>query len=256
MKHQKIKAQKDKVKREKILSCALHPSSSILLCFVICALLLIGCATLPEPPKYVYELDKQEAVVQTRNSLFRDTGGLFGDRKASKVNDLVTISIDESTSSSGKADTNTSRASTADYDITNFLNMNRDFWLHNSGVLEDMYKGQTFLPEVVGDGTSDFAGSGDTKREGTLTGTITAKVVEVMPNGNLVIESRKEITMNREKDILILTGMIRPDDITTDNTISSNKIADTRLFYLGDGVIEDKQGQGWLVQVLDKVWPF
>ena len=238
-------------------------SSVPALCSMCCVLFFISCATpLPKPAKYVYEHDKEEVVVQTRNSLFKNTEGLFSDRKASKVNDLVTITIDESTASSGKADTKTSRASTADYDVTNFFGMNRDFNLHNNGIFEDFYKMGTnathpvFIPEVVGDGTSDYTGKGDTKREGTLTGTITAKVVEVMPNGNLVLESRKEITMNREKEILILTGMVRPDDISTDNNIPSSKIADTRLFYLGDGVIQDKQGQGWLVQALDTVWPF
>lgn len=251
MKNQKSRKQKGKAGRERI-------SSFVLSCFMLCALLLIGCATLPEPPKYVYEHDKEEVVVQTRNSLFKDTGGLFGDRKASKVNDLVTISIDENTTSSGKADTNTSRESTADYDVTTLFGMNTDFNIHNNRPFRDFYKGTNavFAPNVVGDGTSDFAGDGDTSREGTLTGTITAKVVEVMPNGNLVLEARKEITMNREKEILILTGMARPDDITTDNIIASSKIADTRLFYLGEGVIDDKQGQGWLVQALDTVWPF
>jgi flagellar L-ring protein precursor FlgH len=233
------------------------------LCAACCLLFLIGCATpLPKPPKYVYEDKKEEPVMHTRNSLFKGTAGLFGDRKASKVNDLLTITIDESTSSSGKADTKTSRESTADYDVTNFFGMNRDFNLHNNGIFEDFYKMGTntihpvFVPEVVGDGTSEYTGKGNTKREGTLTGTITAKVVEVMPNGNLVLESRKEITINREKEILILTGMVRPDDITTDNNVPSSKIADTRLYYLGDGVIQDKQGQGWLVQALDKIWPF
>ena len=238
-------------------------SSISVLCALFSVLFFIGCATtLPEPPKYVYEPDKKEPVAQTRNSLFKGSAGLFGDRKASQVNDLVTITIHESTSSSGKADTKTSRESSADYDVTNFFGMNRDFNLQNAPLIKDFYKMGTntthpvFVPEVAGDGTSEYTGKGDTKREGSLRGTITAKVVEVMPNGNLVLESRKEITINREKEILILTGMVRPDDITTDNNVPSSKIADTRLYYLGDGVIQDKQGQGWLVRALDNVWPF
>jgi flagellar L-ring protein precursor FlgH len=77
-----------------------------------------------------------------------------------------------------------------------------------------------------------------------------------MPNGNLVIESRKDITINREKQILVLRGMIRPEDIGNDNTVLSSRVADSEVYYVGDGVIQDKQGPGWLVRFLDKAWPF
>ena len=87
-------------------------------------------------------------------------------------------------------------------------------------------------------------------------GTITAKVVEILPNGNLVLESRKEITVNNEKQILVFQGMARPEDIAMDNSIMSDKVADSRVFFVGDGVLQDKQRPGWLVRLLDKIWPF
>jgi flagellar L-ring protein precursor FlgH len=87
-------------------------------------------------------------------------------------------------------------------------------------------------------------------------GTITAKVVEVMPNGNLAIESRKEITINNEKQILILRGMVRPDDVAVDNTVLSNRVSDAEVFFVGDGVVNGKQDTGWLVKMVDAVWPF
>ena len=77
-----------------------------------------------------------------------------------------------------------------------------------------------------------------------------------MPNGNLVLEARKELTINSETQILVLTGMVRPDDVTSDNTVFSNKIADARVYYVGDGVLQEKQSPGWFVRVLDHVWPF
>ncbi len=86
--------------------------------------------------------------------------------------------------------------------------------------------------------------------------TITARVVDVLPNGNFIIESRKDITVNREKQLLLLRGVIRPDDIAGDNTILSSYVANAEMIYTGDGVVSDKQGQGWLVQLLDWVWPF
>jgi flagellar L-ring protein precursor FlgH len=102
----------------------------------------------------------------------------------------------------------------------------------------------------------DFKGKGATNRSGKLVGTITAKVVEVMPNGNLALESRKEITINNEKQILILKGMARPDDIATDNTILSSRIADAEVFFVGDGVLQEKQRPGWLGRIVGAVWPF
>jgi len=77
-----------------------------------------------------------------------------------------------------------------------------------------------------------------------------------MVNGNFILESRKELTINNEKQILIMTGMVRPVDISTDNIVLSTKIADARLYYVGDGVIQDKQSPGWLVRILDNLWGF
>jgi flagellar L-ring protein precursor FlgH len=163
----------------------------------------------------------------------------------------------ENISGSGKADTKTSRDSSATVEMTDFLGMNTDFNLHNVFGLKDLYKGgNTFSPKVSGSGKSEFTGKGDTTREGKIVGTITAMVVEVLPNGNLVLGSRKEITINNEKQIFVFRGVVRPEDISADNTVPSTKIADARVYYVGDGVIQDKQSPGWLIRILDKVWPF
>jgi flagellar L-ring protein precursor FlgH len=222
---------------------------------------LIGCAStsakLPLPPaKYVYNMDVPPHTGST-NSLWSDTSNIIEDTKARQVNDLVTIEIVESLSGSGKADTDTSRDSSADYDMTNFLGMNNDFNIQNVKFLKDLYKGtNVFQPKIVGSGKSDFKGEGDTNRAGTLNATITAKVVETLPNGNLLLEARKELTINEENQILVLTGVVRPYDIDADNTVLSDKLADARIYYVGDGVINDKQKPGWMVRVFDNIWPF
>jgi flagellar L-ring protein precursor FlgH len=223
--------------------------------------LFFGCATPsaklpPPPPKYVNSVE-DPALMSSANSLWRDGASLFEDMKARRLNDLITINIVESLSGSGKADTATSRESTIDYELTNLLGMNSDFNLHNVLGLKDLYKGSNvFEPIVKSTSKSEFKGEGDTNREGSLVATITAKVVEVMPNGNLVLEARKELTINNEKQILVLTGIARPEDISSDNTILSSKIADAQVYYVGDGVIQDKQGVGWFIRFLDKLWPF
>jgi len=223
--------------------------------------IILGCASparqLPPPPvKYVDRVEKR-TTGPSANSLWDDSEGLFLDIKASRLNDLVTIRIVETSSGSGAADTDTSRESNAEYELETFFGMNNDFNLQNAFFLKDFYKGANiFIPEVKGNAKSEFKGKGETNRDGELIATITAKIVEVLPNGNFVLESRKELTINNEKQILIMTGMVRPVDISTGNVVLSTKIADARLYYVGDGVIQDKQSPGWLVRILDNLWGF
>jgi flagellar L-ring protein precursor FlgH len=220
---------------------------------------LAGCATSPElpphPPKYVYSQEKLPEA--STNSLWRDSASLYEDRKARRINDLVTIKVVENITGSGTASTKASRDSNADYALTDLFGMNTDFNLHNAFLLKDMFKGaNVFSPTVKGNAASDFEGKGDTNREGKLLGTITAKVVEVMPNGNLVLESRKDLTINDEKQTLVLRGMIRPDDVLPDNSIQSSLVADADIYFVGNGVLQEKQKPGWLTRILDQVWPF
>lgn len=221
--------------------------------FLSILLLLASCATTPDlpqhPPKYVYQ--EERIIKPSANSLWVERASLYEDTRARRLNDLVTIMVVETIAGSGKADTNTSRKSELDakvdtiFGIPNNLNLGNIFG-----------KGNTFSPSVKGSMESDFQGSGATTREGKLIGTITAKVVEVMPNGNLVIESRKEITINHEKQILVLRGMIRTEDVAVNNTVLSSKVASAEIFFVGDGIIQDKQSPGWLTKIIDRVWPF
>ncbi len=232
-------------------------STSQLLNFnlLVCVLLLVsGCATttakLPPPsPEYIHEGEKIES--QTQNSLWRDTTSLFGDRKGWRLNDLVTIRIIEKISGSKKAETSTKKGSSVDAGIDAFLGAPLDFGAENF-----WGRGNTIKPEIKGSVKNDFKGTGETTREGKLVGTVTARVIKVMPNNNLVLEGRKETTINNEKQILIIKGIARPDDINANNTILSSKIADTEIYFVGAGIIQDKQKPGWLVRAVDKIWPF
>jgi len=228
--------------------------------FVLILLLVFtaSCASTPKlpppPPRYVYQNnqnDETKSPAHRGNSLWNDTASLYEDVKARRLNDLLTINVVENISGSGAADTNASRQSSANAAVTDFfgapLNLN----------IPNLYgNGKAFSPTVSGSSTNDFKGSGSTNRSGSLVGTITAKVVEVMPNGNLAIESRKEITINNEKQFLVLRGMVRPDDVASDNSILSSRVADAEVFFVGDGVVQSKQDTGWFVKILDKIWPF
>ncbi len=263
MKNSEDREQKTEVKRKRRhcgkAASIRRPSTIYHLTSLLCLVsLLASCASSPilppPPPRYVYEghkVDDNKAVMPGGNSLFRDSASLFEDIKARRLNDLITINVVENISGSGTADTSAARASTMDASVGSLLGIPTNLNLAN------LYgKGNTFAPTVAGSMKDDFKGSGATTRAGKLIGTITAKVVEVMPNGILALESRKEITINNEKQILILRGMVRPEDIAVDNSVASNKVADAEVFFVGDGVVQSKQDTGWLVKIMDKVWPF
>jgi flagellar L-ring protein precursor FlgH len=222
---------------------------------ILFAALVAGCATSPKlpppPPKYVPPTEAAQEPSRTANSLWRDSGGLLEDFRARRVNDLLTIHVMESMSGSGGANTATSRNSSLDASVSAFFGMPLN--LNKTNIFG---KGNTFSPTVSGEMSDDFAGKGTTNRSGTIVGTITARVVEVMPNGTLSVESRKDITINNERQTMVLRGSVRPEDISVSNTIMSTKVADAEIYLVGDGVLQDKQKPGWLVRIVDNIWPF
>ena len=230
----------------------------IAICFLL-PVVFLGCTGLkdareikdgPMPPKYVESKEKES--YRGEGSLWADRASLYEDRRARRVNDIVTILITETTTAQKKATTNSSRASNVNDTITN----NATSGLGPLGLAAYSFPLKNLEAGVQGSGTTSFKGEGDTARTGTFTATIAAKVVEVLPNGNLVLESRKETVINNDKEIIVVRGIIRPDDISSTNTISSQLVADAKIYLVGDGELDTKQTQGWLLNVLDKIWPF
>jgi len=189
--------------------------------------------------------------IKKNGSLWQDNGPLselFIDTKARRVGDIVTIKIVESSSATNKASTKTGRKSSIEGGVESFFNM------------EKRYPGTHpfFNPfaKVKSGLESDFDGSGTTQRSGDLTAFITTKVIEVLPNGNLKIEGTREVKVNNEKQLIILSGIIRPRDISPGNIILSTFVADAKIEYSGSGVIHDRQRPGWMTRIIDIVWPF
>jgi flagellar L-ring protein FlgH len=173
---------------------------------------------------------------------------LFADKKARYVNDIITIVIDESSSGQNQTSTNSSRDTKTNAGISALLGLDAQIISANPTM------GPTL--SVAGTQANSLKGTGDTSRGGKLQATITAKVVRVLDNGNILIEGRRQLTLNEEDQFIVMTGIIRPDDITTDNQISSSQIADARIVYTGKGVLNDKQRPGWMTRILDWGWPF
>jgi flagellar L-ring protein precursor FlgH len=227
------------------------------MCSVILAL-LTGCAISNKPLTPIdlsgdvnYSVSN-EAVKRQEGSLWDKNGSLndlFTDPKARRIGDIITIDIVETSSAFNKADTNTERTSDISASITNFFGLeNNDNFPTSSGF--------TPFGTVAGTTSNKFEGEGETNRSGKLDASISARVTDVFPNGNLKILGSRNITINNEKQYIALTGIIRPRDISSDNTILSTYISDANIIYTGTGVINDRQKPGWLASMLDAFWPF
>jgi flagellar L-ring protein precursor FlgH len=172
---------------------------------------------------------------------------LFVDVKAKRVNDIVTVQIVESSSGSKSASTATGRSSTISTDVTALFGL----------PVNTLFGGGSFNNlSVDAEASAEFDGEGSTQRSGRLTASISTKVKEVLPNGNFFIEGTREIVVNREKQFITLTGVIRPEDILPNNTILSTYVSEAKIKYSGRGVIQDNQGPGWLFRILNWLWPF
>ena len=172
---------------------------------------------------------------------------LFADNKARYVNDIVTIVVSETTTGTSKAATNTGRTTSATAGIATLLGLEKSIAEKNANLA---------TLELGGSTSNSLKGQGDTSRGSTLTARVSARVVRVLDNGNLAIEGRRQLTMNAEDQYIMISGIIRTEDITSENLIASQYISDARIQYVGEGVINDKMRPGWLTRVMDWVWPF
>ena len=189
-------------------------------------------------------------------SLWKDRSSAFYmDNKARMLNDIVTVNVDEISNASQSVSTKTSRDSSILANITKFLGSPLDFGWENFWGKDDTGTDLPFKPEIESSAKSSHSGSGKISGSGKLIASIAAKVIEVMPNGNLIVEGRKEVTIDKEKRFIILSGIVRPEDIGFDNTVSSSKIADARIEYTGSGVISDKQRPGIYHRIFDWLYP-
>jgi flagellar L-ring protein precursor FlgH len=179
----------------------------------------------------------------TEGSLWaaKRSNNLFSDLKARNVGDIVTINVVESATASKNATTKTSRES--------------DLSASWTGVLQKL-SGNWVGGEVKTDFANNFDGKGETTRSSQLAAYITAQVIQVLPNGYLVIHGNRQVRVNNENQIINVQGVIRTEDINANNIVLSTYIADARIELIGEGVVSDKQRPGWLARILDWVWPF
>jgi flagellar L-ring protein precursor FlgH len=165
---------------------------------------------------------------------------LFEDRRARSIGDTITININEKLNASKNATTSTAHKGGTTFDVA-------DLKLGTWGI-----KGGS----VAANSDNSFAGSGDSGANNTFVGTITVTVVNVLPNGNLLVAGEKQFGINTGSEFIRLSGVINPIYIQAGNVVSSTQVADARLEYRGSGTIDQAQTQGWLSRAFNVIMPF
>jgi flagellar L-ring protein FlgH len=193
-------------------------------------------------------MPKPETASYNANSLWRNgSRAFFKDQRAARIGDILTVTVNFTDKANIANETQRSRVNKEDSGITDFVG-SKTLGLSATKVLPGRL--------LTADSTSTSDGKGSVVRQEALQTNVAAVVTQVLPNGNLVVEGKQEIRVNFEIRELIVAGIVRPEDIQSDNTIDSSKIAQARIAYGGRGQITDVQQQRYGQQVMDVLLPF
>ena len=198
--------------------------------------------SLPMPTPHVAE--------ENPNSLWRaGAKAFFKDHRAKEIGDVLTVKLDLSDSATLANKTERERDDSEDTNITQLLGLEAEF----SKMLPQAVSAASLLSF---DNAHETKGEGKVDRQEVISLTFAAVVTQILPNGSLVIVGRQEILVNSELRELMVTGVVRPSDIDSDNTISHEKIAEMRVAYGGSGTLSQLQQPRWGTQIWDIIFPF
>jgi len=231
------------------------PSSLMLISLVASSLFLPGCASPPEsivktplsappaqPPSYIERINTG-SIYQPAS---RQVSMFSAERKPRMIGDTLKVDISEALSTSSKITTTTSRANKVASTGPG----------SNSSSLGGLLKGVANM-NATASGSDSFKGSGDTENTNNFTGRIAATVVNVLPNGNLMVAGERAIAFNNGLTTMRFSGIVNPADIGAGNVVASGDIVDARLEAVGKGDVNDTAGRSWLQRFLTKgltVW--
>lgn len=213
----------------------LKKSSTLL---TILAIVWVASSCAPTPPARTAVDMEPEKSSYENGSLWPGTNKknmFFSDNKASRVGDIVTVHVLEKTTAINKADT------TDEHSIEDSVTL-------DTGAA-------TPTRMKLGGGTK-YKGKGQTGRSDQFSATVSCIVTEVMANGNMVIEGQRRMRINEEDQYVLVRGMVRPDDITYNNTVLSSQMANADIIYTGAGGMDAARRPNWLGRIMQKIWPF
>ena len=208
--------------------------------------LLTGCIT-STPPTAVHQpltaRPGQNEAIPRNGAIYQAsfTRPIFEDRRARYVGDVITINIVEKTQASKQSNTSAERSQDMEVGIPTLFKV----------------PGKSFLGlNVEGNHDSKFSGKGGAAANNTFTGTITCTVIEVLPNGNLIVSGEKLVAINQGEEFIRFSGIVNPTYITAANVVTSTQVADARIEYKANGFIDSAQVMGWLGRFFLTFLPF
>jgi len=218
----------------------------------ITVVMLSACDTVPRrDPEFAAAYPAAHAEPQ----VFQATSGaiyqvgydalLFGDMRARRVGDILTITLSESNTAAKSSDTTIARGSDSTIQNPTVFGSTPQFDLPSFLPLAST-KNATLESSLSA--SHDFSGEGSSNMSNTLTGNITVTVADVLPNGNLFVRGEKRLTINQGNEYIKISGIVRPIDIADNNSVSSTKVADATIVYSGDGAAADANRAGWLTR--------
>ncbi|MFD3300196.1 flagellar basal body L-ring protein FlgH [Aquipseudomonas alcaligenes] len=228
---------------------------------LLASLVLSGCVTpppKPDDPYYAPVLPRTPLPAAQNSGAIYQPGfetNLYDDRKAYRVGDIITITLSERTQASKKAGSSMSKDSSAKLGLTSLFGGGVS--IDNPSTSLNPLKAEDLSLDVGYSGTRDTDGESDANQSNSLTGSITVTVAEVLPNGILAVRGEKWMTLNTGDELVRIAGLVRADDIATDNTVSSTRIANARITYSGTGAFADASQPGWFDRFfMNPLFPF
>jgi flagellar L-ring protein precursor FlgH len=211
--------------------------------------LLAGCSSIqPTPPTAIHQPmsirpEPPAQVVPANGAIYQAALArpLFEDRRARHVGDTITINLVERNNAQKSANASTSRTSSMSGGITSLSRV--------------PLAGLAGLNAEAGM-ESGFKGAGAAAANNAFNGTITVTVIEVLPNGNLLVSGEKQMAINQGSEFIRFSGVINPNTVTTSNTVQSTQVADARIEYRGSGALDETQQIGWLQRFFVALLPF
>jgi len=182
-------------------------------------------------------------------SLWHDDSSrsMFADKRATSVGDIITIIVSETSTASKNNETKTEKNSSLSAAITSFL-----YPQSAGGFLAHTGK----MPAMSYNSDLKHDGSGNISDSETVVAKIAVRIVDVLPNRNLVVEGKRETAFSGEHQTIVLRGVVRTDDVASDNTVFSYNVADATIQIIGKGTVSDSQRKGWFTRIWDKLNPF
>ncbi|CAK0775163.1 Flagellar L-ring protein 1 [uncultured Gammaproteobacteria bacterium] len=202
-------------------------------------------------------MPKPQPTERNPNSLWRGgSRAFFKDQRANQVGDLLTILIQIADKAKLNNTSTRSRANDEHLGLPNLLGIESAGANLGESALNNVFTGATAADLFKMSSTTNNSGTGAINRDETVNLTLAAIVIQVLPNGNLVVQGKQEVRVNNELRDLNITGVVRPEDIKSDNTINYQRIAEARISYGGRGMVSDVQQPRWGQQIFDIISPF